>query len=328
MKQQTSNQLLYLSRTDVDAVGLSMTGIVAVVEQAFGEKGAGRVEMPPKPGIHPGGSDNFIHAMPAYIPAMKSAGLKWVSGFPGNFERGLPYITGLLILNDPETGLPISVMDCVWITAMRTGAATAVAARYLARPESSVLGILGCGVQGRSNLEALQVLFPIKQVMAYDIDTDAAQCYAGEIANRFGIEVIIVDTPRGAVTGCDIVVTSGPILKKPHCTIQPGWLDEGAFASLVDFDSYWHPKAMYETAKFCTDDVPQLRHYQEVGYFQDIPSIYADLGELVSGQKPGRETPDERTMTANLGLAMDDMAVAPLIYQRAVEKGIGTWLPL
>jgi ornithine cyclodeaminase/alanine dehydrogenase len=328
MKKQTSNQLLYLSRADVDAVGLSMTGIVAVVEQAFGEKGAGRVEMPPKPGIHPGGSDNFIHAMPAYIPAMKSAGLKWVSGFPGNFERGLPYITGLLILNDPETGLPISVMDCVWITAMRTGAATAVAARYLARPDSSVVGILGCGVQGRSNLEALQVLFPIKQVMAYDIDTDAAQCYAGEIANRFGIEVIIVDTPREAVSGCDIVVTSGPILKKPHCTIQPGWMDEGAFASLVDFDSYWHPEAMHETAKFCTDDVPQLCHYQEVGYFQDIPAVYADLGELVTGQKPGRETPDERTMTANLGLAMDDMAVAPLIYQRAVEKGIGTWLPL
>ena len=85
---------------------------------------------------------------------------------------------------------------------------------------------------------------------------------------------------------------------------------------------------MHEAAKFCTDDVPQLRHYQKVGYFQDIPAIYADLGELVSGQKPGRQTAAERTMTANLGLALDDMAVAPLIYRRAVEKGIGTWLAL
>lgn len=327
-RQLSQNKLLYLSQADVAAVGLTMTEIVEALEKAFKEKGEGRLEMPPKPGIHPGGGDNFIHAMPAYIPGLQSAGVKWVSGFPENFRRGLPYITGLIIINDPETGLPVSVMDCVLITAMRTGAATAVAAKYLARPESSVVGILGCGVQGRSNVEALNVLFPLEQVMAYDIDAEAASRCANEINERFGLEVIIVDTPRKAVTGCDIVVTSGPILKKPHCTIHAGWMDEGAFASLVDFDSYWHPDAMRETDKFCTDDIPQLRHYQEVGYFQDIPTVHADLGEVAAGQKPGRETPHERTMTANLGLAMDDMAVAPLIYRQAVEKNIGTWLPL
>jgi ornithine cyclodeaminase/alanine dehydrogenase-like protein (mu-crystallin family) len=324
----SDSRLLYLSQADVVAVGLSMVEIIEALEVAFREKGEGRVEMPPKPGIHPGGGDNFIHAMPAYIPAMHSAGVKWVSGFPGNFERGLPYITGLLILNDAETGLPVSVMDCVWITAMRTGAASAVAAKYLARPDSSVVGVLGCGVQGRSNVEALNVLFPLERVMAYDVSPDAARRYADEIGDRFGLEVRVVETPREAVSGCDIVITAGPILKKPHRTIQAGWLDEGAFASLVDFDSYWHPDAMHEAAKFCTDDTPQLRHYQQVGYFQDIPPVHADLGELVAGQKPGRETSAERTMTANLGLAMDDMAVAPLIYRRAVEKGVGTWLPL
>lgn len=324
----SQNQLLYLSQADVADVGLTMAEIIEAVEAAFREKGKGRVEMPPKPGIHPGGGDNFIHAMPAYIPAIKSAGIKWVSGFPENYRRGLPYITGLLILNDPETGLPLSVMDCAWITAKRTGAATAVAAKYLARPESSVVGMLGCGVQGRSNVEALNVLFPLKRVMAYDVDAGAARRYADGISARLGLKVVIVDTPRAAVTGCDIVVTAGPILKKPHRTIQAGWLGEGAFASLVDFDSYWHPDAMREAAKFCTDDVPQLRHYREVGYFQDTPPVHADLGELATGKKPGRETPEERTMTANLGLAMDDMAVAPLLYKRAVERGIGTWLPL
>jgi len=324
----SEKKLLYLSQADVAAVGLTMADVIEALELAFGEKGEGRVEMPPKPGIHPGASDNFIHAMPAYIPALGSAGVKWVSGFPGNQQRGLPYITGLLILNDPQTGLPLSVMDCTWITAMRTGAATAVAARVLARPESSVVGILGCGVQGRSNLEALNVLFPLQRVMAYDLDAGAARRYAEEMQARLGLEVRAVETPREAVSGCDIVVTAGPILKKPHATIQAGWLDEGAFASLVDFDSYWHPAAMHEADKFCTDDVPQLRHYQEAGYFQDIPAVYADLGELVAGQKPGRQTAAERTMTANLGLALDDMAVAPLIYRRAVEKRIGTWLAL
>jgi ornithine cyclodeaminase/alanine dehydrogenase-like protein (mu-crystallin family) len=117
-------------------------------------------------------------------------------------------------------------------------------------------------------------------------------------------------------------------LKTPHRTIQPGWLEAGAFASLVDFDSYWHPQALKEVSKFCTDDIPQLNHYKEIGYFQDIPPIHADLGDLVTGKKPGRETPEECTMTCNLGLAMDDMAVAPTIYQRALEKGIGTLLPL
>lgn len=321
-------RLLYLSQSDVVAVGLAMPKIIEVVEAAFREKGEGRVEMPPKPGIHPGDGDNFIHAMPAYIPAMQSAGVKWVSGYPGNQEGGLPYISGLLILNDPETGLPLSVMDCVWITAKRTGAATAVAARYLARPESSVVGILGCGVQGRSNLEALSVLFPLSRALAYDRYRPVATTYAVEMSESLGIEVTPVSQPRQAVEGCDIVVTAGPILKKPHATIEAGWLAAGAFASLVDYDSYWQRPALHEADKFCTDDVPQLRHYQDLGYFQDIPPIYADLGELVSGKKRGRERAEERTMSANLGLALDDMAVAPLVYRRALEMGIGTRLPL
>jgi ornithine cyclodeaminase/alanine dehydrogenase len=322
------NELLYLSQADVAAVNLPMSEIIKALEIAFKDKGEGKAEVPPKPGIHPGGRDDFIHAMPAYIPSMKSAGIKWVSGFVENQKRGLPYITGLLILNDSETGLPISVMDCVWITAMRTGGATALSARYLARPESATLGILGCGVQGRTNLEALKELFPLKRVMAYDIIPEIAKRYASEMSVRFGIEVVPVATPREAVKGCDMIVTAGPILKKPHRTIQAGWMDEGAFASLVDFDSYWDPAAMHESSKFCTDDTAQLLHYKDVGYFRDIPPIHADLGELVAGRKPGRAKARERTMTANLGLAIDDMAVAPIIYKRALEMGIGRTLPL
>ncbi len=324
----SENRLVYLSYADVNSLGVTMAEVIDALEIAFREKGEGRIEMPPKPGVHPGGGDNFIHAMPAYIPALESAGVKWVGGYPDNFRRGLPYITGLLILNDVETGLPLSVMDCVWITAMRTGAATAVAARYLARPDSSTAGILGCGVQGRTNLEALSVLFPLKKAWAYDIRPEVAQKYAREMSERLGLEVTAVAEPRAAVVGSDLVVTAGPILKVPHATIQAGWLKEGAFASMVDYDSYWQRAALKEAAKFCTDDLAQLLYYQTAGYFQDIPPVYADLGELVSGKKPGRETPEERTITANLGLALDDMAVAPLVYKKAVETGIGTWLPL
>jgi len=327
MNSRLGKELLYLSHRDVASAGLGMAEIITALEVMFHEKGEGRVEMPAKIGIHPM-PDAFIHAMPASIPGQKAAGMKWVGGYPDNSKRGLPYITGLLVLNDPEAGVPIALMDCTWITALRTGAATAIAAKYLARPESQTVGILGCGVQGRSNLEALKVMFPLKMVYAYDTHSDRAHRYAQEMSRQAGVEVVPVGDPREAVVRSDMVVTAGPILRTPHATIQRGWLQEGAFASLVDFDSYWHPAALHEADKFCTDDVPQLHHYRDIGYFQDIPAIHADLGELVTARKAGREKPEERTMACNLGLALDDIAVASLIYERALEKGIGTWLPL
>jgi ornithine cyclodeaminase/alanine dehydrogenase-like protein (mu-crystallin family) len=327
LKAELGKKLLYLSQKDVATVGLTMDEIITAVEEMFREKGDGRVEMPPKIGIHTM-PDAFIHAMPAAITSQKSAGIKWVGGYPDNTRRTLPYITGLIILNDYESGVPLCVMDCTWITAKRTGAATAVAAKYLARPESEVAGILGCGVQGRSNLQALKVLFPIKLVHAYDTHLDRSTRYALEMSSLLGIEVVPVSNPRDAVVGSDIVVTAGPILRKPHATVQPGWLAAGAFASLVDFDSYWHPDALHQSDKFCTDDVPHLQHYRDIGYFQNIPPVHADLGELVTGRKPGRETPEERTVACNLGLALDDIATAPLVYERALAEEIGTWLPL
>ena len=324
MSQQ---KILYLSQSEVASVGVTMKEIIDALEIAFREHGNGRTEMPPKPGVHTQ-PDAFIHAMPAYIPALKSVGMKWVSGYPENYKRGLPYITGLMILNDDETGVPLAVMDCTWITAMRTGAATALAAKYLARPELESVGILGCGVQGRTNLEALKVLFPIKRVVAYDSLPDVLDRYADDMQKRFGVQVVKAKQPREAVDGLDMVVTAGPILRKPHATIKAGWLKPGAFASLVDFDSYWEGAAMKEASKFCTDDIPQFEHYREVGYFQDVPPIYASLGELVAGEKRGRENAREKTIACNLGLALDDMATAPIVFKRAVERKIGTWLPL
>lgn len=322
-----AHQLLYLSRADVESVALDMPTIINLLEAAFKEKGHGQVEMPPKPGIHTQ-PDAFIHAMPAYIPSLRSAGLKWVSGYPDNKERGLPYITGLLVLNDVETGLPYAVMDCTWITAYRTGAATALSAKFLARPESEVVGILACGVQGRTNLLALSALFPIKRVYAYDIGAETRRHYVEEMTAKLGVEVIEVTEPREAVIESDLVVTSGPILKHPTPTIQKDWLRPGAFGSAVDFDSYWAAEALAQMDRLATDDHAQFQYYRQVGYFQTTPDPYADLGELAAGLKPGRERRDERTLAMNLGLALDDMAVAPEIYRRARERGLGVWLPL
>lgn len=319
--------VLYLSERDVAEVGLPMIGIIDALERMFREKGLGKTEMPPKPGIHPR-PDAFIHAMPAYIPSGESAGMKWVSGYPENRKKGLPYINGLLILNDPETGIPISIMDCTWITAMRTGAATAVAAKYLARKDSATVGILACGVQGRSNLEALASIFKITKVKAYDTYPEVGERFANEMGRKLGLEIELVRAPKQAVRDLDIVVTSGPILKNPSPVIDAGWLAEGAFASPVDFDSYWKPAALRQADKLATDDTQQMSYYREEGYFKATPRTYADLGEIVAGKKPGRQSGRERTISINLGLALEDMATAILIYRKALAKGVGTDLPL
>ena len=320
-------KILYLSRKDVEQVNLGMKEIINSLDYMFKEKGHGRVEMPPKPGIHTQ-PDAFIHAMPAYIPGLESAGMKWVSGYPDNQKKGLPYITGLLILNDVETGIPIAMMDCTWITAMRTGAATAVAAKYLARRESSTVGILACGVQGRSNLEALACLYDITMVKAYDIHTEVAEKFAREMSRKLNVEIEVVQEPKQAVVNLDLVVTSGPIMKNTMPAIEVDWLAEGAFASPVDFDSYWQGEALRQADKLATDDIGQMSYYRKVGYFRETPEPYADIGEIAAGKKPGRESDSERTIAVNLGLALDDMAIAPLVYTLAREKGIGTELAL
>jgi ornithine cyclodeaminase/alanine dehydrogenase len=320
-------RFLYLSRADVEATGLDLPTIVGLLEAAFREKGEGRVEMPPKPGIHTR-PDAFLHAMAASIPGMRAAGLKWVGGYPENPGRGLPYVSGLLVLNDVDTGFPLAVMDCTWITGYRTGAATALSARYLARPDSATAAILACGVQGRTHLEALATQFPLRRAFAYDTRRETQDRYVREMSQKLGLELIGVEKPRQAVEAADLVVTSGPILKQPNATIGRDWLRPGAFASAVDFDSYWTGDALAQMDRIATDDHAQFRYYRELGYFKETPEPYADLGELVTGRKPGRQSPSERTMAMNLGLALDDMAVAPEVLKRATQAGLGTWLPL
>jgi ornithine cyclodeaminase/alanine dehydrogenase len=323
----THGDLLYLSREDVEAAGVDMAAVIALVEAGFREKAAGRVEMPPKPGIHPQ-PDAFIHAMPAYIGGMQSAGVKWVGGNPANPARGLAYISGLIILNDVDTCVPYAVMDCTWITGYRTGAATAVAARHLARPDSASAGIVACGFQGRTNLLALAEVFRLTRVYAFDTNDSVQRRFVSEMSAALNIDIVGVRDAREAVTASDLVVTSGPLLKHPDPTIPKDWLRAGAFASAVDFDSYWTADALAQLDRIATDDHAQFQYYRRAGYFQRTPDPYADLGELVGGQKPGRQRADERTMAINLGLALDDMAVAPEVYRRALARGLGTWLRL
>jgi ornithine cyclodeaminase/alanine dehydrogenase len=220
-------------------------------------------------------------------------------------------------------------MDCTWITAMRTGAATAVSAKYCARKDSEIVGVLACGVQGRTNLEALSLVCPgIKEVRAYDIDGDAQDRYVNEMAGKSAFTVRGAKTPRETVEGADIIVTSGPILKHPTPVIEKSWLKKGVFISPVDFDTYVKPEILAEADRFITDDRAQILYYQSQGYFKTLPPLIDELNDVVAGKIPGRVNNDELIVGMNLGISLLDMGSARLLYDRAKERKKGIELPL
>ncbi len=321
------HSILYLSRKDVEELDLGMAKIIEAVEEAFREKGLGRTIMPPKHWIAP--SDRrFYSAMTSLVEGVGAA-CKWQSGSSENPALGLPYLTGLLILNDTRSGLPIGIMDSTWITAMRTAAATAVTARYLAVPDADTLAMLGCGVQGRTNVEALRIVFPrFRRVQAYDINPEALRRYVEEVSQRRGVEVRPCGSAREALRGAHIVVTGGPIEPTADRTIDADWLEPGMLGVALDYDCYWRPAALKAAHKFFTDDIPQMEHLREYGYFRDIPRISGEIGEVVAGKKHGRERLAEIIVAMNMGISVEDVTTARRVYDLAVSRGRGTLLPL
>jgi len=318
-------QILYLSRAQIEALDFSMDEVIAAVDAGFREKSVGRVEMPPKPGIHTR-QDAFIHAMPAYLSGLGAAGVKWVSGYPENHRLGLPYITGLLILNCPETGVPVAVMDCAWITEKRTAGATAVAVRRLAVPGARRLAIIGAGVQGRANTDALRRVCPgITTVAAFDPSGQAREIFEREVS-AWGLKVEQADSPECAVAGADIVVTCAPIVQNPQPVIPPEWLKPGSVAVSLDFDATIKPVTAHAVDGIWVDDTEQFEYYRQHGHFAGMPTRYEEVAGLVSG-KTGRRNEAERYLVVNLGLALEDMATALPIYKRALDREVGTWLP-
>jgi ornithine cyclodeaminase/alanine dehydrogenase-like protein (mu-crystallin family) len=321
---------LYLSRADVESLAIPMSQIIEAVEEGFLRKGLGETQMPPKTPINPRGAKTFLHAMPAYVGGpLDTASLKWVGGAEDNYLHNLPTITGLLILNDPDTMLPLAVMDCTWITMMRTGAANAVAMKYLGPKAPVLAGIIGCGVQGRSNALAMRTLYPtLRRINAFDTKPGAVAAFAAEITPLTGLEIIEVASAEAAVRDCDLVVTAGFMPPGAQPYIQDEWLKPGAMAAPVDYNSAWTAELCQNVDKIVTDDVAQMDYYRGTkGYFQGVPVPW-ELGDVVAGKKPGREREDERTMAMCQGIGIDDAVTAQLVYRMARERGVGVSLPL
>jgi ornithine cyclodeaminase/alanine dehydrogenase len=306
--------------------------IEAVAEQ-LRARGRGELLMPPKVGLYP--SDRrWFHAQMSHAAALGRAVIKWQSGYADNPPRGLRYLMGLLVLNDAETGAPLAVMESTWPTAQRTGAASAVAARLLARPGAATLALLGCGVQARTQLEALALaLESLQTVLLYDVVPANAQRFAAEGRARYPhLRFALVDSAEAAVRGgdvVDVVVTMGPIERHAARPIRPDWPRAGSLAIPLDYDCYWSAAALAAADRYYVDDLEQYRGYQAGGeFFQDGPPVLGDLPALLVGSAPGRARDDERIVAMNMGISAEDIAVATRLYDRAVAASVGRWLPL
>ncbi len=326
-----SGALLYLSRADLEALGVTPLEVVDVVDAGCAAKGRGEVVMPPKLSLH-GEGDAYSQVMAATLGGDGGLGAKWVTLFPQNAARGLPITNGLVVLSDPETGLPSAVMDAATITAWRTGASVGVAARYLARPDAAVLGVLGCGVQARASVRALAAVLPgLARVRCHDAVPAAAEdCVAGLGRELPGLDFAVAAAPEDVVAGADVVVTAITMTADIRPPLGPGLLRPGVLAVALDYDAAWSGEAMAECDRFFCDDTATVRATQAAGVrLAGIPGeIAGDLGELAAGLVSARERGDERLFCLNLGMALEDVVTAGLALRRARELGVGRELPL
>jgi ornithine cyclodeaminase len=330
-------EFLYLNQDEVkEAGGDDMRLVIDALQEMLKVHSEGKVIAPPKIVLDLNERERGrINAMPAYVGGnMNVCGIKWIAGFPKNPKRyGLPRGIGIIILNDSWNGLPLAIMDGTLISAMRTGAITGIAARYLARKDSKCVAVIGCGVQARTQLLALKTILPsLKNVKAYDIVEDNAKEYAKMMSEKLGIDVVAVRSAKEAVKGSDIIVTA-TVANEP--IVKNEWIEEGSFFSHIGSYQEEDYDTVLNSDKIVVDDWEQVKHrgtpilakmYNE-GLIKD-ESIYAELHEIVSGKKEGRESDDERIFFSPIGMGSEDVAVAYYVYKNALKKNLGKRLKL
>jgi len=321
-------KLRVLNMSEVKQI-LSMSDILGLVEKAFRERGLNRVQMPPKSYLFFPKFNGDLRVMPAYLEELDEAGVKLVNVHPDNPSKyGLPTVMATIVLFDPKTGAPISLMDGTRITAMRTAAASGIAVKYLARKDAKVLGMIGAGYQSLYQLEALNEVMKIESVKIFDVIEKKAENLAVIAREKFGLNVRMVAIAEDAVRGSDVMVTVTPV-RTP--IVKSEWIAEGMHINAVGADAPGKEELEPEIlrrAKIVIDDWEQASHSGEI----NVPlnrgmitraSIYAEIGEIVAGAKPGRVSDNEITIFDTTGLAIQDIIAAWHVYEMAEDKGIG-----
>lgn len=324
-------KILWLSRKEVEGL-IDIHSVLPLVETAFREHGLGRVQMPPKMYLDFKAHNGDLRVMPGYLEGPDIAGVKLVNVHPDNPKRGLPTVMALMVLNSTETGAPIAVMDGTTLTDLRTGAAGGVAAKYLSREDSRVVGMIGLGRQARTQLRALMEVRDIRQVKIYDRLAESTASFKSDMEKETGLE-IIAEPNAHEVCDCDILVTTTPV-RSP--VVREEWIKRGTHINAIGADAAGKEELdpiILKNARVVVDAVAQASHSGEVnvpisnGIFS-VDEIYAELGQVVSGSKPGRVNEGEITVFDSTGLAIQDIVTANLVYEKAVENNVGTELTM
>jgi len=303
---------------------------IRYIERAFREYAQKKAQMPAKIYLHIKKYSGDFRAMPVYLEGLDACTLKWVNVHTKNKSKGLPIVMATLILSDPKTGFPLCIMDGTYATSLRTAAAGAVAAKYCANKNARVVGLVGCGVQARTQLAALKTLFKIRQVKVWGHKQAIVRDFLRRMKIK-GEHMTAVKNIRECVNDCDIVVTTTPS-RRP--LIRLHWLATGVHINAIGADAPGKQELdpdILKHAKIIIDDWTQAAHSGEINValkkkIISKKNIYATIGDIIIGKKKGRLRRTDITVFDSTGLAVQDAAIAQLIYKTAVKRKVGRWM--
>ena len=322
------SEVLILSKGEVQSC-LPMKRTIEAVRDAYIAFAKGRVQQPPVAHLDVKQYNGEVDIKSGFVEDFDIIGTKIASGYYDNHKRGLPPGVAVIVLMDLKTSLPIAVMDGTYITAYRTGAAGAVAASVLARKNAKNVGIIGTGTQGRMQVHALKELFEIERIYAWDVSEASAEQYSEEMTKKLGIDVIAVTDVKTAVQDTDIVVTVTP---SREALVMNDWIGEGVHINAIGADGpgkqELDPQIVARADKVVVDSLSQCRRIGEIQHAlaQNLITekiVHAEIGQILTGEKRGRESDKEITLFDATGLAAQDIAAAHVVYEQAKEKGLG-----
>jgi len=319
-----------ITRREIESI-VSMKELMGAMEDAFRAKAMRRVQMPTK--LYITFPDGDYRTMMAYVPDLEMACVKIVNVHPNNPEKhGLPTVMATIVLIDPETGRPLAIMDGTYLTGMRTGATGGVAAKYLARKNSRIIGMVGAGTQARTQLMALNEVFKIEEVRVCSKTRGECEKFAKDM-EHLGLKFLVKEGVEETVRGCDIIVTTTPVTSP---LVRNEWVEEGMHINAIGADASGKEELdpeILKRAKVVVDDYEQACHYGELnvpvskGIFKP-EQIHAELGEIIVGRKAGRTNDNEITVFDSTGLAIQDLAAAALVYRKARKVGVACEIDL
>ena len=324
-------RLLFLSQEDIISLDLRYEDVIDGVERVMSAHAKGLCQLPSKIHVNPL-DGTYLNAMPAYIGGDDNlCGLKWVSGYPSNREKGLPVTWGIMILNDYSTGAPLAIMDARWITAIRTAAVAAVTAKYCAKREVNAMTIIGAGEQGKWNARLMKIVKPgLKKIFVDDLYPQAREAYLAKMQPLLpDVEFIPIHDEKerlAAIDESDILLTATQRGSKP--IIYWDMLHRGMLGLPLE-STAWEGKTYTSADRFVCDDKGLVETYNHDGKYTDgLPDTIFTIGEIVNGDAPGRLNDDEFVIASSHGVAISDVMLAQMIYDNAKEDGLGVELPL